>query len=610
MKLDRKNPLYKHIYKVGNSYSIVKSVKGKRIHFKTCRTLNEAIRYRDEVKRNGWKKLPMTDDELREKEAKDYYRHVQVASGRYYHVRNSRDEYLGMSKSIEEALWFRDRFINMPKDKIPRAKDIDLQTGNPYIENGLKYPLPERLIVPEHESTYGMGSIVKKGETSFHIYQGKKDKDHSYYVCACPTYEMAHYVRQEMNKVGWDRNRLQEILDNYPKYYTKLLFMYQYIHQKLDKNGEPTGKWVIVPPVGENNGKLEHIIYSNLEDAMYDRDFLKEHDWDYDLLVEIIDDEKNPYYDMEIPPCPTRRIKRVKERDYHEKELREVAELIRQGYSQGQICEMLGISEVTLRHWLKTCWNSSYQEFDMLIGYGENPFEVLEKAELIYQPDMSRALPNNWNNWVSYLQKADRWQVRKGKETYGTYPSEKLAHKISNDLQKVNWDKSKLRSIQAKHGHVSLPFSKRWIYRQGNKWAVRRKDKDKRMISYGAWHDRRIAVIVRDMLLEHGFTIDNRDWIVEIAEWSVEMTDLCGNTMFGKMTLEDITYINREDVQEHYLYETQNAPGHYQVRKRVNGKFTSFGTYPKDKAIRVRDFLMDNNWDGELLKVMQEMGEI
>ena len=82
--------------------------------------------------------------------------------------------------------------------------------------------------------------------------------------------------------------------------------------------------------------------------------------------------------------------------------------------------------------------------------------------------------------------------------------------------------------------------------------------------------------------------------------------------MFGKSTLEDICYINYSEStpkKEPYLYE-HKKPGHYQIRKRINGKFTNFGTYPYDKAIQVRDFLKDNDWNKELLELMQEMGEI
>jgi transposase len=603
----KRSSIHKHIYPIANGkYSIDKSIKGKHVHFKVCDTLDEAIKYRDRLIDNDWKPLPPTPEELEKEAIKKYYMYIQKRKGRYYTVQSRADKYMGTAKSIEEALWFRDLYANTPYEDIPKMNSVDLRTGNPYIEHGLKYPLPERLKLEEKTSSYGTGSIVKKGETAFHIHHGKKGDGYSSYVCACPTIEMAEYVKAEMNKVDWDRTQLQRILDDYPRYYTKLLFFYQYIQKDVYK-GKETGKWRLGIPKTHNDGKLEHILYRNLEDALFERDFLKEHDWDYNLLVETINDADNPYYDIDLPTYPTRKIRNITERNYHEKELLEIADMVRQGYSQLEIIEMTGFSRVTIQHWLNKFWNSDWKEFVTLINNGENPLEVLEKQELIFQPDLSRNLPNNWNNWVSYLQKADRWQVRKGTETFGVYPTEKLAHKISNELQKVNWDRSKLKAIQAKYGHVSMPFSKRWVYKENKKWAVRRKDKNKKMITYGRWYDKRIAIIVRDMLLKYGFNLDNRDWIVEIAEWTVQMQDLLPYTMFGKSTLEDIEYIESSC---NIPYCRITSSGKYQISKHINGKVVAYGTYSEDKAIEVVEFLMDNNWDKDLLKVMQEMGEI
>ena len=204
---------------------------------------------------------------------------------------------------------------------------------------------------------------------------------------------------------------------------------------------------------------------------------------------------------------------------------------------------------------MRKFWNSNFTEFKKLVEAGENPLDVLEKQELIIQPDLSRALPNNWNNWVSHLKRSDRYQVRKGDVTYGVYPTEELAHKISRELQKCNWDKSKLKSIQAKYGHVSLPYSKRWVYRQGKKWAVRRNNENHKLITYGAWHDKRIAVIARDMYVEYGFDLSNQDWINETAEWIVEITDLLPSTMFGGVTVEDIAYV---ESRETCIYPNNN----------------------------------------------------
>ena len=609
--------MHKHIYKIGNKYSIDKSINNKRIHYKTFDTLHEAMEYRDKLKQNNWEPLPEDDDEKQERLVKEYYLRIG-RHGNRYHVRNNKDEYIGTTKIIEEALYYRDLYQEYPKNKVPKLNTVDLKTDNPYYKQGLKYPLPERLKLPETNSSYGKGSILKKGETSYHVHHGKKPS----YVCSCPTIEMALYVKDEMNKVNWDKSRLQEILDNYPKHYTKLLFFYQYITKHRVWNQQTKDKkvydgWEITIPKEylEKDTSLEKIgVYHNIEDALYERDFLIANNWDYDLLVETINDKNNPYYDMELPPYPTRKIRNISKRNYREQELTEIMELIKEGpeLSQIEIACKLNISEVTLRNWLKKLYNTDYKEFKSLVLDGVNPLDVLERNEQIIQPDLSTAKPNNYKGYVHYLQKHDTYQVSKGLKYFGSYKSEELARKIAKDMAKVNWDKSKLKQIQAKHGYTSPVMSKKWVYKQGRKWAVRRKDKDRKMITYGSWYDKRIAIMVRDMLLEYGFNLSNRDWIVETAEYAMEMIDLLPHTMFGDTTFDDIYYINYSECapkKEPYLYEYNNS-GHYQVRKRINGKFTNFGTFPLGKALRVRDFLKDNDWDKELLDTMLEMGEI
>ena len=593
-----RNPLHKHIYKSGNSYSIVKSVKGKRIYYKTCRTIHEAMEYRDRLIENNWQPI---DDE--EREAERYFRYLHLHSKRrYYAVTNRWDEYLGMTRTIEEALWYRDRYVNTAKADAPPVRTLDLKTDNPYYANGLKYPIPDRLKIPERNSSYGVGRIIEKGPTSFHVHHGSKPS----FVCSCPTPEMAEYVRREMNKVGWDRTQLQRILDDYPKYYTMLQFFYQYVNRNVYK-GKQYG-WSVVFPKEYTDGKIEKMIYSDIRTALFERDFLKEHGWDYDLLVECIDDTNNPYEDMELPPYPTRKIRNIRERNYHEKELLEAAEYVREGFSHGEIADRLGVTDVTLRNWLKKDWNATFKEFKEIVLAGENPLEVMEKQDIIFQPDLSRTQPPNFNNYVHYLQRTRTWSVSNGDQFFGTYPTEELAQKISNDLQKCNWDKSKLKEIQKKHGHQSKIGSRNWVYRQSNGgWMVRRKDKNGKSIYYGYWKDKRTAEMVRDMLLLYGFKVENRGWVVEIAEWTRQMELLLPNTMFGRVTVDDLAYLEQDNVPEHLLKTTS---GKYQVRKYINGKIITYGSYPKDRAVRVVEFLKDNNWDKELLETMQTVGEI
>lgn len=614
-----RHAIHKHIYKTASGYSITKSINGKHIYFKSLKTLNEAIEYRDRLIANNWEPLPETPEEKNRKQEKEYYKYIQMSSKGYtYSVIVSQDRYLGACPTIEEALYYRDLYQDKTYDEIPRPSDIDLITDNPYIKNGLKYPLPKRLELKKR-TKYGKGSIVKKGRTSFHVYHGKKGKGYSYYVCACPTYEMAEYVKAEMNKVDWNMDELQRILDDYPRYYTWLLFFYQYIsrhrvHNQSTKGDTVYRGWEITIPKEflENNKSLEKIgVYSNIEDALYERDFLMEHNWDYDLLVETIDDHENPYYDMDLPPYPTRKIRNISKRNYKEKELQDVIDLYRQGYTnQAEICRLLDINEVSLRNWLKKFWNTNWKEFTTIIDNGDNPLELLEKTEHIIQPDLSRALPNNYSGYVHHL-KNGRFSIARKGVFYGTYKDEKQAHRIVKDLMKCDWDKSKLKSIQAKHGYVSPVGSKRWVYKQGRKFAVRRKNKNRKMITYGSWHDRRIAVLVRDMLLMYGFNQDNIKWIKPLAETTIEIMDKYNSSMFGRSSLGDIVYIEGEELS---IYDKYMAPaktkGKYIIQRGINGKTTYFGTYTREKAEEIIDFLNDNNWDKELLNIMKELGEI
>ena len=62
-------------------------------------------------------------------------------------------------------------------DKIEDYQRIiqDLEPNNWYINDGLEYPIPERLIQYKN-TTYGEGVIKKKGEFSYHIYHGSNKK--------------------------------------------------------------------------------------------------------------------------------------------------------------------------------------------------------------------------------------------------------------------------------------------------------------------------------------------------------------------------------------------------------------------------------------------------
>ena len=616
----KRNPrLHKHIHKVQGRFRIEKSVNGERKVFKSFKNLHDAIKYRDKLAANDWEPLPLTAEEVYEQNHKEYYMGlIRTYNGRRYQVNNCKGEYLATIPTIEEALYYRDQYYTYNKNDAPRPSTLDLTTNNWYINEGLEYPIPERLI-PFKNNTYGEGRIVKKGEFSYAIEYGKKE---TCYICSCRTYEQAWYIKKEMNKCGWDRTQLQRILDDYPIWYTWLMDFYRFIHLDYDyksKNGKGKYKINIPREYLEDGKNLEQYHgYTNVEDALYERDFLVEHDWDYDALVECIDDTKNPYYDMEIPPYPQRKIRNLQQRNYHEKELTQIYELINEDskLTQEEICEIIGVGEVTLRNWLKKFWNTNYAEFINISLNGENPITVLEKAPLIYDPDLSRPKPANFKGYIHYssMDKRSPYKVVKDGIRYGSYFNKKQARKAVKLLEACDWDKSKVSEIQEKVGWKPLP-KRGNIYPNpgGYGWSIRHKNPNTRkMINYGSYKDYDLAVMVRDMLIINDWNKDEYPSIRSLAEDVLYIQRLLYSNMFAgeyDYTIsEKIFYL--ETIQEDpnkYIYPYNNHG--YFIQKSIDGSVKKFGTYKtKADALMVRNLLIDNDWDTEVLELIEEMG--
>ena len=496
----------KYIHKTPyGTYTIVKSIKGEMKAFGTYKNFSEACRIRDCLIDRNWKPLPKTDEQLQ----KEYYKNIGK-SGERYKVRWI-DGYAGTVDTIEEALYYRD-IVAEHRGQCGRPDEFDLITDNPYME-GLKYPIPERLIITPKETIYGKGHIIEKGLQSYHVHHGSKKNGLKSYVCACRTYEQAYYVKQEMNKVNWNMEELPRILEEYPVWYTWLMKFWQYV---APRDG---GGWnVILTPRCNPNGHLEKYYFSKVEDALWERDLLIKYDFDENELTEAADDNQNPYYDMEIPPYPQRKVRRIVDREPKPELLTQMKELFLQGHTQEQIAEIVGHTGVTIRNILKREYNTNWTEFAKICRNGEDPNEVLEFQPLIYKPNLDYIPPNN--NYVqlnvSEKRKSHFTVVHKG-EYFGAYRTRELANKISNDLQKVGWDKSQLKDIQAKHGHKSIVNSKRWIYetkytsRKTGKtriisYHIRKKDKDRKIHNYGSYKDYDVACRIRDLLMENDWS--------------------------------------------------------------------------------------------------------
>lgn len=201
----------------------------------------------------------------------------------------------------------------------------------------------------------------------------------------CNTPEQAYYIEQELRKCNWDKTELPRILNEYPKWYTWLLYFYHHISKVKDK-GVWTGKWKVVIPERYCDRYMEHIRYTNLEDALFERDYLVEHDWNYEALVYEINDEENPYYNMELPPYPQHRIPGIRHLKTYTNELNNLREVIVNGVTnQMEAAEVLGSNAVTVRNWLRR-YKINWNDFKELCLSGEDIWNVLEFNDKIYQP--------------------------------------------------------------------------------------------------------------------------------------------------------------------------------------------------------------------------------
>ena len=610
-KGERKLP--KHIYLVNNRYTITKWIDGRNTYFKSFGTLTEAVDYRDRLIANDWKPLDLTEEEILEDNVQKYYRGIYLSDNhRQYIVNNKKSDYLGLCNSIEEALQLRDLYYDKDISEAIRPAVLDLKQDNPYLIDGLKYPLPERL-TPTKKSDYGKGRIRKKGKASYHIYHGGKKTDR--YYCACRTYEQAYYTLKRLQECDFDKSQVPRIQEEYPKWYTWLMEFYKYIHldyQFKKSTGRVQYKINIPKAYLKDDVSIDNIPgYSHVEDALYERDWLVANDWDYEALVYSIDDKNNPYWDMEIPPYPERKIRNLSNRDYHEKELTEIFHLI---YDEGitnqeQVVEHISIkNSMTLRNWLKKFWNSDWEEFKQISLTGENPINVLTKQEIIYQPDLSRPMPSNFKGWVQKSSsKKSPFKVRKGGVEYGQYPTEKMARAVVKKLIACNWDKSKLPAIKKSVGYKPVP-KRGNVYPAGKGWCIRRKNETRKMINYGFYKDKRLAELTRDFLKLNNWDKDLYPSLRAEAEYILSIIDnIKGNMFYGNNnTVREYSLVVLDDeASKKYYYYTN---GRYQVSKFIDGKLKFFGCYDTaDEAAEIVEILKLNNWDENVLAVLNEI---
>lgn len=487
----------KYIYKNGyGKYTIVKTLNGKKVSFGTFDTFQDAMDRRDYLMAHDWvkpKEEPSEEDLI-----KEYFLHVHLNNKKYNVIGpGAKGKYLGYCDTVEEALFYRD-LAESNDWIIGKPKEYDLITDNPYLKNGLDFPVPDRLIPKKSpETNYGKGHITKKGPQSFHV------KYNRTYFCACRTYEQAYYVRQELQKCDFDKSQLNRILEEYPKWYTWLLGFYRYIIPNAEKDD---GWLVVITPKNNPNGKLEHIRFNNIEDALWERDLYLKYDFDEEAIVYGADDRLNPYYDMELPHYPERKVRRNLVKRFDD-ELRQIRDCILDGCNTlEEVINVCGISnQVTVRNWLKK-YNTTWPDFKELCLSGEDPLSVLEFQGHIFAPDLS--VHYSKQNYVSHVKsRLNPFMIQRRGVYYGAYPTRRMANKVVSRLRRCGWDKSKLKEIQDNVGFESIIGSKRWVYPNKYKgrvvsWSVRKKDKSKKMHNFGIYKLKEKAEYVRDRLVE------------------------------------------------------------------------------------------------------------
>jgi len=275
-----RNIYNRYIYKnSGDHYIIRKIINGKQENYGTYNSLEEARTVRDQLIENNWDKTIVQGKLDQEAQVKKYYHHI-TCNGRYYTIFNHQNKYSGHTKTIEEALYYRDLTFDLDKEDMVKPNELDLVTGNPYLD-GLEVPLPDRLVKTFKGTDYGTGHIMKKGKQSYHVYYGGT------YYCACPTYEMAYYMRQELNKADWDKSQLKSIQRKHG--WSSMVMSKRWVYPQKYKKKDGTVKIMGYSVRHKNKDKrmINYGYYKDKRVAELVRDLLIENDWNKDFLQTI-----------------------------------------------------------------------------------------------------------------------------------------------------------------------------------------------------------------------------------------------------------------------------------------------------------------------------------
>lgn len=166
--MNEKNVDTKFIRHRYGKYSINKTIKGKKKHFGTYDTLDEAIIARDELIATNWG-YPDEED-LTQRKIGKYGRYIAFHNGAYrvHKLIDGKQRFFGAFKTIEEAEYLRDLLIERDWD----TSDIPPQ----YLRNFVTNPNLERLYyIRKVKGKYVVSKVID-GELKYFGTYNTKDE--------------------------------------------------------------------------------------------------------------------------------------------------------------------------------------------------------------------------------------------------------------------------------------------------------------------------------------------------------------------------------------------------------------------------------------------------
>lgn len=478
-------------------FRVRKYINGKTIYFGTYDSFNEAVSIRDRLVENNWDKSILITDEDK---VNEYYKYIRRNGDYCYDVNRPANNkkglprYMGTCTSIEEALYYRD--LAKTNDYIiGKPQEYDLITDNLYINEGLDYPVPERLRSKDrNKSSYGKGYITPKGPNSFQVWYNKK------YYGSYTTKEYAEYIQLKLNENNWNISKLEEIKKGYPEYYTYILHFWRYIYYDSKHDSWECKKYL-------GKGNTVTFMFKNPYDVLYERDLYEKYNWDLDSVVELAKLEENPYKSIELPPYPTRKVlvHYGLNEEYYSNLLLDFAFFIREFdiSSKSAMEETMDITTYVIDDVLSK-FNIKWRDFKELARSGEDLLSILTYSKTI-TPNLKPVKSKSNYVYFDKSRKYSPYKIQRKGVYYGSYSNKRIALRIVKQLEKVNWDKNQLKSIVENIGYIKPSQNgdtAKYIYLDKRNPKNIRYYIHRKRVRYGTYDSKEIAEKIVEELIE------------------------------------------------------------------------------------------------------------